>query len=151
MSGRIADMQLGRRFSCILFMIWKGLTHQRSSQESKNIALLLQSKLDMMMWRVRMLKSCLNPIVKTSHVDMIDNNLLLLRNRSQRWRPRCRELSTSLLFSTPKQLQLLEDNDCTAERSQIEVHRIRSYLVPYEQLLYEGRKMAKQQNLDVFF
>ncbi|KAG7160390.1 Transposable element Tc1 transposase-like 5 [Homarus americanus] len=50
-----------------------------------------------------------------------------------------------------KQLQLLEDNDYNAEQSKIAVRGVRSYLAPYEQLLYERRKMAKQQTLDVFF
>ncbi|KAG7161868.1 putative Tigger transposable element-derived protein 1-like 332, partial [Homarus americanus] len=50
-----------------------------------------------------------------------------------------------------KQLQLLEDNDYNAERSRIAVRGVKSFLAPYEQLLCERRKTAKQQTLDVFF
>ncbi|KAG7178099.1 putative Tigger transposable element-derived protein 1-like 329, partial [Homarus americanus] len=65
------------------------------------------------------------------------------------------ELPTSVLSSilreVDKQLQILEDNDYNAERSRIAVRGVKSFLAPYEQLLCERRKMAKQQTLDVFF
>ncbi|KAG7165903.1 hypothetical protein Hamer_G011804 [Homarus americanus] len=66
-----------------------------------------------------------------------------------------RKLPTSVLSSilreVDKQLQLLEDNDYNAERSRIAVRGVKSFLAPYEQLLCERRKTAKQQTLDVFF
>ncbi|KAG7159590.1 hypothetical protein Hamer_G004244 [Homarus americanus] len=66
-----------------------------------------------------------------------------------------REFPTSLLSSilreVDKQLQLLEDNDYNAERSRIAVRGVKSFLAPYEQLLCERRKTAKQKTLDVFF
>ncbi|KAG7156525.1 putative Tigger transposable element-derived protein 1-like 330 [Homarus americanus] len=66
-----------------------------------------------------------------------------------------RELPTSVLSSilreVDKQLQILEGNDYNAERSRIAVRGVKSFLAPYEQLLCERRKMAKQQTLGVFF
>ncbi|KAG7161860.1 putative Tigger transposable element-derived protein 1-like 331, partial [Homarus americanus] len=66
-----------------------------------------------------------------------------------------RELPTSVLSSILRevdtQLQRLEDNDYNAERSRIAVRGAKSFLAPYEQLLCERRKTAKQQTLDVFF
>ncbi|KAG7161012.1 putative Tigger transposable element-derived protein 1-like 335 [Homarus americanus] len=66
-----------------------------------------------------------------------------------------RELPTSVLSSILRevdtQLQRLEDNDYNAERSRIAVRGVKSFLAPYEQLLCERRKTAKQQTLDVFF
>ncbi|XP_042222273.1 tigger transposable element-derived protein 1-like [Homarus americanus] len=66
-----------------------------------------------------------------------------------------RELPTSVLSSilgeVDKQLQILEDNNYNAERSRIAVRGVKSFLAPYEQLLCERRKTAKQQTLDVFF
>ncbi|KAG7177834.1 putative Tigger transposable element-derived protein 1-like 334, partial [Homarus americanus] len=66
-----------------------------------------------------------------------------------------RELPTSVLSSilraVDKQLQILEDNDYNAERSRIAVCGVKSFLAPYEQLLCERTKTAKQQTLDVFF
>ncbi|KAG7175848.1 putative Tigger transposable element-derived protein 1-like 333 [Homarus americanus] len=66
-----------------------------------------------------------------------------------------RELPTSVLSSilreVVKQLQLLEDNDYNAGKSRIAVHGVKSFLAPYEQLLCERRKTAKQQTLDVLF
>ncbi|KAG7157333.1 hypothetical protein Hamer_G005748, partial [Homarus americanus] len=65
-----------------------------------------------------------------------------------------RELPTSVLSSilreVDKQLQILEDNDYNAERSRIAVRGVKYFLAPYEQLLCERRKTAKQQTLDVF-
>ncbi|KAG7156785.1 Inner centromere protein B-like, partial [Homarus americanus] len=45
----------------------------------------------------------------------------------------------------------LGHNDYNAERSRIAVRGVKSFLAPYEQLLCERRKTAKQQTLDVFF
>ncbi|XP_051823209.1 tigger transposable element-derived protein 1-like [Antechinus flavipes] len=66
-----------------------------------------------------------------------------------------RQLDTSQLSGVlsviEKQLQWLEDNDYNAERSRIVVHGIRTNLEPYRQLLYERRRLAKQQKLDIYF
>ncbi|KAG7168210.1 hypothetical protein Hamer_G016850 [Homarus americanus] len=62
-----------------------------------------------------------------------------------------RRLCGSFLREVDKQLQLLEDNDYNAERSRIAVRGVKSFSAPYEQLLCERRKTAKQQTLDVFF
>ncbi|KAG7173467.1 putative Tigger transposable element-derived protein 1-like 336, partial [Homarus americanus] len=55
------------------------------------------------------------------------------------------------MLEVDTQLQRLEDNDYNAERSRIAVCGVKSFLAPYEQLLCERRKTAKQQTLDVFF
>ncbi|XP_027716076.1 tigger transposable element-derived protein 1-like [Vombatus ursinus] len=74
-------------------------------------------------------------------------------NESQKATPR--QLDTSQLSGVlsviEKQLQWLEDNDYNAERSRIVVHGIRTNLEPYRQLLYERRRLAKQQKLDIYF
>lgn len=57
---------------------------------------------------------------------------------------------SSVLSMTEKQLQWIEDNDYNAGHSRIALHGIRSYLEPYKQLLYEGSKMFKQQQLAIF-
>jgi hypothetical protein len=66
-----------------------------------------------------------------------------------------RELNTSQLSSTlngiEKHLQWIEDNDYKAERSRIALRGIRSHLEPYKQLLYERKKLEKQQKLDIYF
>eukprot|EP00061_Rhincodon_typus_P015411 g43064.t1 len=54
----------------------KLLMTDRSSQKSKSVVLILRSKLDLKKWRVRMLKSCLSPAVKTS-LQLIYNSLWL--------------------------------------------------------------------------
>jgi hypothetical protein len=65
------------------------------------------------------------------------------------------ELNTSQLSSAlsgiVKHFQWIEDNDYNAERSRIALHGIHSHLEPYKQLLYERRKLAKQQKLDFYF
>ncbi|XP_044537888.1 tigger transposable element-derived protein 1-like [Gracilinanus agilis] len=74
-------------------------------------------------------------------------------SESQKATPR--QLDTSQLSGVlsviEKQLQWLEDNDYNAERSRIVVHGIRTNLEPYRQLLYERRRLAKQQKLDIYF
>jgi hypothetical protein len=66
-----------------------------------------------------------------------------------------REFNTSQLSSTlsgiEKHLQWIEDNDYKAERSRIALRGIRSHLEPYKQLLYERKKLEKQQKLDIHF
>eukprot|EP00061_Rhincodon_typus_P008554 g31264.t1 len=113
MSVRTVCVQFGVSFSQTIFKILKPLIHQRSSQQSKNIVLIFQNKLDLKKCKMRMLNSCLKTSLQLIYNNPAAGGAVEAGDEEDRVQDAApRKLFTSVLSSIlreiEKQLQLLE-------------------------------------------